>query len=742
MRLSSTLLLLVFNACVLSAWASSDSDVKYFTNEWLAHVPLGEMVARKVARDVGMRYDGPDIGNDGFHRMIKTELPSKSFNNYEAITHQLNNHEFVTIASQEAVKARSYRGVVQPRHVVSRSVVPRSNSLERNRKVTHRSAGKISNYQYAFNDEFWPDMWYFQDIRTNEKDPVLDMNIVPVFFELGITGHGVNITVPDDGLEWTHPDILPKFNPDVSWNYISNNNEIMPDRDGNGGYRSHGTRCAGEIIMQPDNDVCGVGTAYGASLGGIKFLDDGSTDTREAKVLKYALNYVCIYSNSWGPADTGTFMEHLTDFVKRSLSKGIHQGRDGKGAIYVFAAGNGKTEGDNCACDGYVNSIYTIVIASCDDSGHVAHYSERCASIMATAYSGSGQEKNVLTTDVKGKCTASHTGTSAAAPLVSGIIALALSANPELSWRDIQHLIAWTAQVAPLSDNYGWNRNKAGFFYSVDFGFGLVNAYRLVQEAMKWENVPEMSSCGIRMPKVKGYPVSRNRAARITVYSNGCEGLSGEIKYLEYVQLVLSMTYPKRGDIQIAMKSPLGTECHVLESRSKDFNTRGLKRWTFSILAFWGESPKGNFVIDIYDTTGKPSNKGKITEITLSLHGTKDKPKIYQNGYRPYDAFKLAKPGDKPRFTNLSLSSVKSLERPKVQKRPNVTNRYEFQTEDETKNQVLNDEMLQQNILLAMEQEVANQEDAIIEDITLNTMMNTVGGLERELFDGVNDLDL
>lgn len=50
--------------------------------------------------------------------------------------------------------------------------------------------------------------------------------------------------------------------------------------------------------------------------------------------------------------------------------------------------------------------------------------------------------------------------------------------------------------------------------------------------------------------------------------------------------------------------------------------------------------------------------------------------------------------------------------------------------------------MLQQNILLAMEQEVANQEDAIIEDITSNTMMNTVGGLERELFDGVNDLDL
>jgi len=75
------------------------------------------------------------------------------------------------------------------------------------------------------------------------------------------------------------------------------------------------------------------------------------------------------------------------------------QGRDGKGAIYVFAAGNGKSEDDNCACDGYVNSIYTIVVASCDDNGHVTHYSERCAAIMCTAYSGSGLAKNVVGTN-------------------------------------------------------------------------------------------------------------------------------------------------------------------------------------------------------------------------------------------------------------------------------------------------------------------------------------------------------
>jgi len=57
MILSSTLLLLVWKACFLSA--SNDSGVKYFTNEWLVHVPLGEVMAREVARGVGMRYDGP-----------------------------------------------------------------------------------------------------------------------------------------------------------------------------------------------------------------------------------------------------------------------------------------------------------------------------------------------------------------------------------------------------------------------------------------------------------------------------------------------------------------------------------------------------------------------------------------------------------------------------------------------------------------------------------------------------------
>lgn len=65
----------------------------------------------------------------------------------------------------------------------------------------------------------------------------------------------------------------------------------------------------------------------------------------------------------------------------------VFQGRKGLGSIYCFASGNGKHHGDNCACDGFVQSIYTIAIASASQSGKTTYYGESCSAIMATTYS-------------------------------------------------------------------------------------------------------------------------------------------------------------------------------------------------------------------------------------------------------------------------------------------------------------------------------------------------------------------
>ena len=41
---------------------------------------------------------------------------------------------------------------------------------------------------------------------------------------------------------------------------------------------------------------------------------------------------------------------------------------------------------DNCHCDGYATSIYTITVSSTSESGQIPWYSEACSSTMASTY--------------------------------------------------------------------------------------------------------------------------------------------------------------------------------------------------------------------------------------------------------------------------------------------------------------------------------------------------------------------
>lgn len=76
---------------------------------------------------------------------------------------------------------------------------------------------------------------------------------------------------------------------------------------------------------------------------------------------------------------------HILHFTAISLSP--PQGRGGKGSIFVWASGNGGRQGDNCDCDGYTDSIFTISISSASQQGLSPWYAEKCSSTLATAYS-------------------------------------------------------------------------------------------------------------------------------------------------------------------------------------------------------------------------------------------------------------------------------------------------------------------------------------------------------------------
>lgn len=264
----------------------------------------------------------------------------------------------------------------------------------------------------------------------------------------------------------------------------------------------HGTRCAGEVAATANNSICAVGIAYGAKVGGVRMLDGDVTDAVEARSLSLNPQHIDIYSASWGPDDDGKTVDGPGELATRAFIEGVTKGRGGKGSIFIWASGNGGREMDNCNCDGYTNSIWTLSISSTTEHGHIPWYSEKCSSTLATTYSSGNQtEKQVVTTDLHHSCTISHTGTSASAPLAAGIVALVLESNPNLTWRDMQHIVVRTAKPANLQDPT-WSTNGIGRRISHSFGYGLMDASAMVKVARTWKTVPEQQRCEVNAPHV------------------------------------------------------------------------------------------------------------------------------------------------------------------------------------------------------------------------------------------------
>ena len=69
------------------------------------------------------------------------------------------------------------------------------------------------------------------------------------------------------------------------------------------------------------------------------------------------------------------------------------QGRNGLGNIYVWASGDGG-EDDDCNCDGYAASMWTISINSAINTGENAHYDESCSSTLASTFSNGAKDPN------------------------------------------------------------------------------------------------------------------------------------------------------------------------------------------------------------------------------------------------------------------------------------------------------------------------------------------------------------
>ncbi|XP_060035285.1 proprotein convertase subtilisin/kexin type 6 isoform X1 [Erinaceus europaeus] len=477
-----------------------------------------------------------------------------------------------------------------------------------------------------FNDPIWSNMWYMHCSDKHSRCRS-EMN-VQAAWKRGYTGKNVVVTILDDGIERNHPDLAPNYDSYASYDVNGNDYDPSPRYDASN-ENKHGTRCAGEVAASANNSYCIVGIAYNAKIGGIRMLDGDVTDVVEAKSLGIRPNYIDIYSASWGPDDDGKTVDGPGRLAKQAFEYGIKKGRQGLGSIFVWASGNGGREGDYCSCDGYTNSIYTISVSSTTENGYKPWYLEECASTLATTYSsGAFYERKIVTTDLRQRCTDGHTGTSVSAPMVAGIIALALEANSQLTWRDVQHLLVKTSRPAHLKAS-DWKVNGAGHKVSHLYGFGLVDAEALVLEAKKWKAVPAQHMCIVAADK-RPRSIPLVQTLRTTVLTTACADRSDQrVGFLEHVVARISISHPRRGDLQIHLISPSGTKSQLLGKRLLDLSNEGFTNWEFMTVHCWGEKAEGEWTLEIQDVPSQvrnPDKQGKLREWSLVLYGTAEHP--------------------------------------------------------------------------------------------------------------------
>lgn len=195
-----------------------------------------------------------------------------------------------------------------------------------------------------------------------------------------------------------------KQHPEASYDFSSNDPYPYP-RYTDDWFNSHGTRCAGEVVAKRDNNVCGVGVAYNSRVAGIRMLDQPyMTDLIEANSMAHQPQLIHIYSASWGPTDDGKTVDGPRNATMRAIVKGVNEGRSGLGNIYVWASGDGGQD-DDCNCDGYAASMWTISINSAINNGENAHYDESCSSTLASTFSNGAKDAHtgVATTDLYGE---------------------------------------------------------------------------------------------------------------------------------------------------------------------------------------------------------------------------------------------------------------------------------------------------------------------------------------------------
>lgn len=482
----------------------------------------------------------------------------------------------------------------------------------------------------AASNPLRPYEWQLDGYLTPDSNP-FGANVDLISTEY--TGAGVSVGLIDEGFDITHPDLAGRF--DLTDSYDPRDGavtSIRPDSSSN----IHGTWVAGLLGARGDDDFGMIGVAPDAMMVGYyaRFGLGGSLRAEMADLLARQVN-VDISNNSWGYATqfADNFLDPAWSSIKDALHLGVTEGRGGLGTIYIFAAGNDRQyvanslayDGDNTNYHSLTNSRSEITVAASTADGHIAPFSTPGASILVTA-PGVAVLSTMLVHGDPADAFGFVSGTSFAAPIVSGVVAMMLQANPELGYRDVQEILAASARlIDPGSQSWATNGasnwNGGGHLVSHDFGFGLVDAHAAVRLAETWEtqhtaaNQAVISVAGNVGPD-GALTDFQPRTYTVTVSPN-YQSFS-----LEWVEVDVAFQHSHVGDLRVHLISPTGTDSLLLDQPGAGMNARSDLQFTLSTDHDWGESPAGTWTLVVEDAG--TSGTGALTSFAMRFYGDEE----------------------------------------------------------------------------------------------------------------------